>query len=58
MKSEETLPNEARVAILGRASTETEGRFTHRITSSIGVLQIKEKHGNGKTASDVIFIVD
>ena len=49
------MQNETGVAKLRRAehsSTETGGRFTHRITSSIGVLQIKEKHDNGKTASD------
>ena len=45
---------EAGVAILRRAehaSTETGGRFTHTIICSISVLQIKEKHNNGKKAS-------
>jgi len=44
--------NEAKVAILGgekNISTETRDKFTHRlIISSIRVLQIKEKHNNGK----------
>jgi len=52
------LPHEAGVAILRGAvhiSTETEDKFTHRIISSIGVLQIKEKHNNGKTTSHASF---
>jgi hypothetical protein len=42
--------NDAGVAILGGAediSTETEDKFTHRLISSIGVLQIMETHSNG-----------
>lgn len=53
-------PNEAGVTILKgaeHASTETGDKFTHRmIISSIGVLQIKEKHSNGKTTSHAIVI--
>jgi len=46
--------NDAGVAILGGAehiSTETEDKFTHRLISSIGVLQIMETHSNGNTTS-------
>jgi len=50
MKSEETMLNDAGVAILGRAehiSTETEDKFSHTVICSIGVLQMKGKHDNG-----------
>ena len=53
--------NDAGVVILGgaeHASTETGDKFTHRIISSIGVLQIKEKHSNGKTTSHAIVIAN
>lgn len=51
------MQNEAGVVKLRRAehaSTETGGRFTHKIISSIGALQIMETHNNGKTASRAI----
>jgi hypothetical protein len=55
MKSEEncrSMPELQYFERVRQASTETGDKFTHRaIISSIGVLQITEKHNNGKATS-------